>query len=1705
MKKLWYLLPALILTLGVVACGEDDTETDPTPPPGPTEEITPPAVQDLVVEPGLNEATLSWTLPSDQTNVKKIKIGVKISGENSIDWMIVDQVCSSYTVTDLDEPSYYFEVRTVNDKKESVGATSDLVDIYSLDAFRAPAFELYEDEVGWTLKATNLSTSTSVFHSIKWSIVDTRAATVCEGEYTASAEELANVANKKSTITEMEWITEYEFDDEGDYEIAYEITVYPALGGALNTADNIYYYEGGILEQSVEMEQSVADVVTQLIPDPLVIHFWGGDSPNVLYETVAFAWDAPFGVEKYLIYYGADYETATVVEVEKGSENLVDAHGVSASAPTGEYAKVWNADKAYIINEMASSPAYIRVEAIDLYERVMAMGQYYTYNFTVRADQEDIQDHQPKFSIEYQTEGDYQYQWKVAAKHISAARAYAKIFSWKAIAGGEVVAEGTCHPDAFSVGYKTEPQLREHAWYFDETKFEANTKYTFEYEITYVPVSNSYERGDVSPLDYNPETKEFTPAADVDKPTGITHDPRILQPIITDNDGHIKYRTRVGEDDKVYTYYDEECRYITLSHCNYEHSRKEIIIKSSDIAAANSEISFDVVSSEKPDDITLDLNVKTEIDDGTERKSTEGGHRGVRSINGLYESARVIWNHPASVGIESIIISYGSEEVVLTADNWTVAEGKGVYTITGLKTHPATIKVTAMKGNEELASDSVDSDVYTISDVDVEFEVKRNDDGSWAINAYGIAGESFSFYSLSFNLYKNGIAVFDENITKNGDNSINSTLETWITNRGASSYIEVNNGDWDGDAYDKIPGNKLAYDTEYEVRYELTAYPVIYDPVADAEDFHKNPEWFYYSRINTTPQSVGEKVTTVTTPQRDDTSALNLTADIDEGTTRIDTQYPTYVGLKSINGLFQAARLSWDQPESGVTSVEIKYGTETITLSVADLTVENGRASYVVEDLTESAYDFAVTLYNGEESIATEAVSTDIYTLPSQSSVTFNVVYDNDKQGWIINIPTGLSTKYYATWVVSFNVYEQGSTTPVFTNSVTKNGKEDIITFKKWMARSYVDYHMTNCDWDADCTPEFADKLFTGLKFSTNYDIEYTLQVYPMIYDAQHAKNSATCFGHKRMLMNSEATNGAYTYSGKVSILTEAQPSEQQVIGLKFSGHAPKWQTFGAQITPVNAATRYEVYYGDYTEGVKLGTLRTAEQVENAISKASSTLTKFDTFETTSDGKIEFYAPSTYWPTYMMAVGYDADGKVVAAGQMNCYNYTLSADNKMLQHHQPKFAIDWDIERGQWKVTASHISSALGYATKIKWNIDGTNASGEYETDVVYNSDATPALKSHDWFVAGDALNSNTTYTFSYEITYAPTSNKWYDPSGAWSGDFRDMRMCEMDGDLYKCATTGNYMSRDENCNYVYAMASYGKGHAPLKGHPTLPDHLVTISSSQLPATALHNTATTGEKLDYALALAADIDDGTDWVSRVDNSRIGRKSINGLYQAVRLSWVDNPDIASVTVAYDGQSTSYSKSDFTVKEGRASVEVQNLTKTYYDFTVTTTVGGKSYSESVGSDVYTLEGVNAPKFKLFYDDRDGYKKNNVRVDGWAGKQNFFYSFKFQFYKDGKPVFEKWIEKKFATETQFLIPWASYSGITWLGDDNFDDFNQYIKGLELDVMYDVEYEMTAWPTIHDPELTATKNNNGFYFKKILMEPHTVKGTARTFIPIT
>ena len=1101
MKKLWYLLPALFLALGIVACGEDDTQTDSPPPPsGPTEEVTPKAVTDLVVKAGLNEATLSWTLPSDQSNVKKIKVGVKESGKTTIDWTVVDQVCSSYTVTDLEKPAYYFEVRTVNDKKESVGATSDLVAIYTLDYFSEPKFELYEDETGWVLKGTNLSTPTTVFHSVEWSISDTRAV-VCEGDYTASAEELAAIAQNKSTLIEMEWLTDYDFEDDVDYAVSYKITVYPALDGALNTSDNTYYYEGGVLDQTVQMDESSSEVVTQLTPDPLVLHFWGGDSPNVGYETIAFAWDVPYGVEKYLIYYGADFETATVVEVTKNSDQLIDAHAVTASDPVGEYAKVWSADKAYIISGITTSPAYVRVEAIDSYDRVIAMGQYNTYNFTIHAEQEDIQDHQPKFSIEYQIGGDHQYQWAVTAKHISAARAYAKIFSWKVLNGSEVVAEGSCQPDAFSVGYKTMPQLREYSWYFDESKFEPETKYTIEYEITYVPTTNSYEVGESTPMDYNPETKEFTPAADPAKPTGLAHDPRVLRPIVLDNDGHVKYRTKVGDDDKVYTYYDEECRYITLSHCNYDHSRKEVIIKSSDIAAANSEISFEVTSSEKPDNIALDLNAKAEIDEGTERKSTEGGHRGLRSINGLFEAVRLFWNQPESAGIDEVVISSGSQEVVLTADNWTVAEGKATYTLTGLKSSPAEITITAKKEGEVLTYDTVTSDVYHIEGVDVSFEIVKTEDGPWKINAYGISGENYSFYSLSFNFYKDGKPVFQVPITKNGDDSIKASLGGWCTNRGASSYTEINNGDWDGTADDQIPADKLEYDTEYEVRYELVAYPVIYDPVADAEDWHKHPEWIYYSRLNTTPQSAGMKTTTVTSPPRPAETVLGISVAINDGTTRPSDE-GGHRGKFATNGIYQGAKLSWDKYQ-GAASYDVYFKAKDWSGYTKYQNVKTNSCAFEAGTLDERQYDFKiVALDSSKKELISETKTADVYTLKgAEKNIRFEAVDKGDGNWWINTY--GIGGEHYSFVRIEFDIYEQGSNTPVYATIWKDLESTQNIWATNRGASSYNE--ITNSDYDNSIDdPNITtgdNEVFRGLKHGTTYDVKVRFFAFPQIYD----------------------------------------------------------------------------------------------------------------------------------------------------------------------------------------------------------------------------------------------------------------------------------------------------------------------------------------------------------------------------------------------------------------------------------------------------------------------------------------------------------------------------------------------------------------------------------------------------------------------------
>jgi hypothetical protein len=104
-------------------------------------------------------------------------------------------------------------------------------------------------------------------------------------------------------------------------------------------------------------------------------------------------------------------------------------------------------------------------------------------------------------------------------------------------------------------------------------------------------------------------------------------------------------------------------------------------------------------------------------------------------------------------------------------------------------------------------------------------------------------------------------------------------------------------------------------------------------------------------------------------------------------------------------------------------------------------------------------------------------------------------------------------------------------------------------------------------------------------------------------------------------------------------------------------------------------------------------------------------------------------------------------------------------------------------------------------------------------------------------------------------------------------GDFRTLRMCDKDGQFFKFTTTngrGKDGSRSESCNYKY-------DHAPLT------NHLVTFTSSQLASAGatLLNTATTDTRKGYTLVLAADIDEGTEWVDRVDGSRNGKKSING--------------------------------------------------------------------------------------------------------------------------------------------------------------------------------------------------------------------------------
>ncbi len=997
MKKLWSLIFVLVLALGFSACKEDpkvDPNPEPPTPQGPTE--LPGSVTDLAYElNGYQEATLTWTNPVEEFELTGFVIKYRAEGgenaEITVDpddydaWPIEE-----FVVEGLEEQVYNFEVLTKNDYgTQKNGTALDGVKVYTLTGINMPSFEIIEKSIGFVLSASNLSGATNVYYGMDWELKSSDGTVVSSGENVIDEELFANIEAKNSTLANVDLPIDGVLDETEKYTVAYTLYAYPALGGTV--AEGVYTYES-ILDMGDEpasVEGTAEGLSAEAEVEPMVIHFWGGDSQHAKYEKVLMTLpliyhktpDAdgsyPVKAVKYKMYSGSAPDK---IEVEKelawDSEEWLDqtVDNSQVTALCDNYRDQWNGTLTYRL-DCETYPAYVKAEAYDEFNRLIAMGQYYTYAYSVQASHEDILDHQPTFALVDNADGAT---YTFTAKHISAARAYAKKLSWKILNGSDVVAEGA----TAEVGVAQNPALVDASWIVDATPFEAGNEYSVEYTIDYMPVLNSAEMGDSSPLDYDPATGIFTPALDPENPTGMTHDARILRDYVLDENGKIKYRVQNIEDanDKTYMHVaTEDYTYRYLNHWNYNHCDPKVVtITSQDMLDAHSSMKAPAVVAPVLTGTLAEYDMKlvADVDEGTTpvREYFRNYHSadwagygdwsGLRSVNGIYQGAKVSWNHTGAYKISKVVIN-GVEVTADGENKWSVDDKfVGSYVVEGLTTSPATIDVKVYSGEELLAEKSIEAAVYTLPEqaVEVPFEIVYNEENiGWRITADKFATKDYGVLAASFNVYEKGsdTPLFTNNVVKNGAYQIPQYL-AWFSHgcvyTSGGTAFSVTSGDWDDNCTEEFSGGTadtfsgLKANTEYEIRYELKVFPVLHDATNEGNTDSK----FYYIKT----LSDGNKDNgwgamtlsgkTVVTSGDAPTFALSANATIDavelSWNPVTDATFEVYVGGEKVGETTETS-YTYTVTNTGKYDFEVKVADKALS-ATASATVEYLFASY---------------------------------------------------------------------------------------------------------------------------------------------------------------------------------------------------------------------------------------------------------------------------------------------------------------------------------------------------------------------------------------------------------------------------------------------------------------------------------------------------------------------------------------------------------------------------------------------------------------------------------------------------------------------------------------------------------------------------------------------------------------------------------------
>ena len=485
-----------------------------------------------------------------------------------------------------------------------------------------------------------------------------------------------------------------------------------------------------------------------------------------------------------------------------------------------------------------------------------------------------------------------------------------------------------------------------------------------------------------------------------------------------------------------------------------------------------------------------------------------------------YQGAKLTWNKYSKAATYKVSYEGFTSEAIDAAE-YVFAE----ESLTAQNVYDFTVTAYDAAGNA-VAEATAETEVYTLCNwTEPDFELQVQEDGSYKLIAHNLTNVNYAYGGMAatesgkstIEIYKGEELQYTlVNSTPAGTLKAWAGYKRWALNAQDDRYewtwTGINNS---GSEVKTVPASWFT-PGEYTIKYKI-GYVV-----------NKNGTWAT-SNNGFIPQAEKAGAThiyfsnglndvlckdgNVVVKTQEGTSSekfvieapvgLGLAAEIDNGTDYIrelfrdgwgvDWYNYGWYGKKSINGLFEAVKLTWTTPE-GADKVVIAYGDKTVE-------VTDGSNSKVIEGLKTSPVEFTVTAYAGDKAMAVEQVSSDVYTLPETASGNFSAVYDATAQTWKI-IGEDFNTTQYATWNCTFGIYEKGSDTPVVTGS--KNGSNNTVAYLSYICRAngfvqtskdtHVAFHVGDGNWDQG-------KAFTGLYGNTEYEVRFELSVWPYIYD----------------------------------------------------------------------------------------------------------------------------------------------------------------------------------------------------------------------------------------------------------------------------------------------------------------------------------------------------------------------------------------------------------------------------------------------------------------------------------------------------------------------------------------------------------------------------------------------------------------------------